>query len=176
MPPAKATRKSSTTAAASQPSLKDSFAAVRTAKNAAIGMSTERKKSQTVTPIVVVATPPVEVVAPKPAPKKVLKKRNSTTDEDSEEEDDYEPISPTLESDRDGPHVVENVEVSLQPLMVETVCNKHIMLQVTSHDEGERPQLDVKDKSVNKHLNKVNKKMGYMRGSSLFHSFMDGLT
>jgi hypothetical protein len=113
MPPAKATRKTSTTVASNQPNLKASFAAVRNARSAVTGVSTEKKNGRTVAPIVtsVVATPPVEVAAPKPASKKVLKKRNSTTDEDSEQEDDYEPISPTLESDLDGQHVVDEVEV-----------------------------------------------------------------
>jgi len=112
MPPAKATRKT-TTVASNQPNLKASFAAVRSAKSAVTVVTTERKNSRTVTPIVTsaVATPPVEAAVPKPAPKKVLTKRNSTTDEDSEEDDDYEPISPTLESELDGQHVVDEVEV-----------------------------------------------------------------
>jgi hypothetical protein len=41
------------------------------------------------------------------------------------------------------------------------------MGQIMTHDEAEKPQLDVKDKSMNKHLGKVNEKMGFMRGSSL---------
>jgi hypothetical protein len=47
------------------------------------------------------------------------------------------------------------------------------MGQVVTHDEAERPQLDIKDKSMNKHLGKVNEKMGFMRGSSLFYFLVD---
>lgn len=109
MPLPKATRKTSTTAVSSQPSLKASFAAARNAKSAVVG---EKKKSQTVvTPtVLVVATPsPDEVAA---VPKKVSEKRESITDEDSEE-DDYEPISPIVDSDDD---VVEVSNVMLKGL------------------------------------------------------------
>lgn len=142
MPAPKGTRKTSTTSTAvsSQPSLKASFAAVRNAKRA--GVTGEKTKSQTViTPIAispVVATPVPAATVAKEAPKKVSNDRDSITDWTSEE-DDFEPVSPIVES---GPEITE----------------------VKVHEEVVKPQLNVKDKSVNKHLGKVNEKTGYMPG------------
>jgi hypothetical protein len=39
------------------------------------------------------------------------------------------------------------------------------MVQVTTRDEEEKPQLDLKDKKVNEHLRKVNEKTGHMATS-----------
>lgn len=94
MPP-----KSTRAATATQPSLKASFAAVRSAKGAA-GLTEQKKK--TFTPVVAVkptAKPDLE-------PKRAVKRKKSFTDGESSDED--EPESPILETEDDlEVHVVQ---------------------------------------------------------------------